>query len=141
MIFDVHDKPGRISSGGLSSAITTLKSFASWLDTALCDAAKPVERRIAVLPISITVPLNVLFGIASIVMSAGWPSFTLTMSVSSTFTSAVMTDISAIVMMVLAAEFCTPGTTVSPTRTGRFVTTPSIGAVALCFASMSSTRA
>ena len=36
------------------------------------------------------------------------------MSVSSTFTSAVINDMSAMVMMVLAAEFWTPGTTVSP---------------------------
>ena len=63
------------------------------------------------------------------------------MSVSSTFTSAVMTDISAMVMMVDAAEFCTPGTTVSPTRTGRSVTTPSSGASASYFASTSSMRA
>ena len=36
----------------------------------LCDAAKPVERRIAVLPISTTWPLNVLPGMASMVISA-----------------------------------------------------------------------
>ena len=84
--------------------MTTLKSFASWLEVVLCDAATPVERRIAVLPISITWPLKVLFGMASMVMSAVWSSFTLTMSVSSTFTSAVMSDMSAIVMMVLAGR-------------------------------------
>ncbi len=63
-----------------------------------------------------------------------------TMSVSSTFTSAVTIDISAIVMMVLAAAFCTPGTTVSPMRTGRYVTSPSMGAATLCFLRMSFTR-
>jgi len=40
---------------------------------------------------------------------------------------------SAMVMIVDAAEFCTPGTTVSPTRTGRSVTTPSSGASASYF--------
>ena len=114
MILPVQDRPGRISSGGLSNATTTLKSLASWLEMALCEAARPVERRIAVLPISITWPLKVWFGMASMVTSAIWSSFTLTMSVSSTFTSAVISDISAMVMMVLAAEFWTPGTTVSP---------------------------
>src|SRR5579862_683451 len=105
VILAVQERPGRISSGGLSSATTTLKSFASWLDVVVCDAAKPVDRTMAVLPISITWPLNVLFGMASIVTSAVWSILTLTMSVSSTFTSAVMSDMSAIVMMVLAAEF------------------------------------
>ena len=47
------------------------------------------------------------------------------MSVSSTFTSAVITDMSAIVISVLPGEFWIPMTTVSPSRTGRFVITPS----------------
>ncbi len=68
------------------------------------------------------------------------PIETFTMSVSSTLTSAVIRDISAMVMMVDAAEFWIPGTTVSPTRTGKSVTTPSSGAVASNFASTSSTR-
>src|ERR1700728_2030086 len=100
-IFAVQERPGRGSSGGLSIATITLKSFASWLDVVLCDAARPVERRIAVLPISITRPVKVLFGMASIEISADWPSWILTMSLSSTFTSAVTIDISAMVMMVL----------------------------------------
>src|SRR3569833_4508363 len=90
VILPVHDRPGRISSGGLSSAITTLKSLASWLDVVLWDAATPVDRTIAVLPISITWPSKVRLGIASIVTLAGWLSRTFTMSVSSTLTSAVM---------------------------------------------------
>src|SRR5262249_53897840 len=110
VIFAVEESPGRASSGGLSRATTTLKSFASWLETALWLAATPVERRIAVLPISMTWPLKVLFGMASMVTSATWPIFTLTISVSSTLTSEVMRDMSAIVMMVLAAEFWIPGT-------------------------------
>src|SRR5579875_581597 len=107
-----QDRPGRISSGGESSAMTTLKSLASWLEVALCEAARPLERRMAVLPMSVTLPVKVLLGMASMVMLAVWPRWTLTMSVSSTFTSAVISDISAMVMMVEAAEFCTPGTTV-----------------------------
>ena len=35
------------------------------------EAARPVERRMAVLPISITCPVKVLLGIASTVISAG----------------------------------------------------------------------
>src|ERR1700682_3422554 len=108
-ILEVQESPGRISSGGLSNAITTLKSLASWLEMALWLAATPVERKIAVLPISVTWPLKILLGMASIVTSATWLRWTLTISVSSTLTSAVMSDISAMVIMVLAAEFCTPG--------------------------------
>src|ERR1035438_753195 len=52
VILAVQDRPGRISSGGSSMATTTLKSLASWLETALWEAARPVERRMAVLPIS-----------------------------------------------------------------------------------------
>ena len=37
---------------------------------ALATPPHPVDRRIAVLPISITCPLNVLFGMASMVISA-----------------------------------------------------------------------
>ena len=55
----------------------------------------------AVLPISITWPLKVLLGMASMVISAAWSSFTLTISVSSTLTSAVISDMSAMVMMML----------------------------------------
>ncbi len=63
VIFAVQESPGRISSGGLSSPITTLKSLASWLEMALCEAAIPEERRMAVLPISVTWPLKVRLGI------------------------------------------------------------------------------
>ena len=52
-------------------ATTTLKSLASWLEVVLVEAARPVERRIAVLPISITCPVKVLFGMASTEISAG----------------------------------------------------------------------
>src|SRR5579871_2639207 len=103
VILALQESPGRISSGGFVWATTTLKSFASWLEVVLCDAARPEERRIAVLPISITLPAKDLSGIASIFTATGWPSWTLTISVSSTFTSAVINDISAIVMIVEAA--------------------------------------
>ena len=55
-------------------AMTTLKSLASWLEMALCEAATPVDRRMAVLPISVTSPLKVLLGMASMVMFAAGPS-------------------------------------------------------------------
>ena len=45
VIFAVQESPGRISSGGLSKATTTLKSLASWLEMALWEAATPLERR------------------------------------------------------------------------------------------------
>ena len=109
-------------------ATTTLKSLASWLEMALWEAATPVERRMAVSPISVTWPLKVRLGTASMVISDTWPSFTFTISVSSTLTSAVMRDISAMVMMRVPVWFCSPGTTDSPARTGRLVTTPSRGA-------------
>src|ERR1039458_788999 len=105
VILAVQDRPGRISSGGSSMATTTLKSLASWLETALWEAARPVERRMAVLPISMTWPLKVLLGMGSTVMSAVTSSARLTMAVSSTFPSAVIRDMSAIVMMLLPGVF------------------------------------
>ena len=59
----------------------------------------------ALSPISLTTARKVSLGMASTVTSAGWPVCTFTMSVSSTSTSAVMTDISAIVIRVLPGEF------------------------------------
>ena len=50
------------------------------------------------------------------------------MSVSSTLTSAVMTDMSARVIRVEPSAFWMPTTTVSPSRTGTLVTRPSKGA-------------
>ena len=82
----------------------------------------------ALLPISVTTALKFFLGIASMVTSAGWPSFTFTISVSSTLTSAVITDMSAIDINVLPGEFWIPMTTVSPSRTGRLVIMPSNGA-------------
>src|SRR5713226_4355667 len=101
VILAVQERPGRMSSGGASSATTTLKSFASWLEVVLCEAAMPVDRTIAVLPISMTWPLKVLLGMASMVTSAVWFILTFTISVSSTFTSAVMIDMSAMVIMIV----------------------------------------
>ena len=51
------------------------------------------------------------------------------MSVSSTFTSAVTTDMLASVIRVLPTAFWMPSTTVSPSCTGRLVTMPSKGAM------------
>ena len=125
VILAVVERPGRRSCGGSWSVTTTLKSFASSLVEACCDVERPLERTMALSPISETVPWKTFFGIASMVTSADWPSRTFTISVSSTLTSAVMTDMLAIVISVLPSAFWMPMTTDSPSRTGRFVTTPS----------------
>jgi hypothetical protein len=93
-----------------------------------CDVATPVVRSRAWSPTSVTWPLKTLPGRASTVTSAGWFRETLTMSVSSTLTSAVMTDMSARVISVEPSAFWMPTTTVSPSRTGTLVTRPSKGA-------------
>ena len=82
---------------------------------------------IGLLPISVTLPVNVLSGIASIVIFASWPILTIGMSVSSTSTSASMTDMSAMVSSTVPALFIVPMTTVSPSSMLRRVTMPSIG--------------
>ena len=82
---------------------------------------------IGLLPISVTLPVNVWPGIASIVTFAGWPILTVGMSVSSTSTSASMIDMSAIVSSTVPALFIVPMTTVSPSSMLRRVTMPSIG--------------
>ena len=71
--------------------------------------------------------MNVLSGIASIVTFAGWPSCTFGMSVSSTSSSAWMTDMSAIVSSTVPALFIVPITAFSPSSMLRRVTMPSIG--------------
>ena len=62
-----------------------------------CDDDVVPVAWIGLLPISVTLPVNVLPGIASMVTFAVWPNLTLGMSVSSTSTSASMTDMSATV--------------------------------------------
>ena len=118
-------------SGGSTSVTTTLKSFASWLEVVDWELARPVERMMALLPISVTLPLKVLLGMASIVTSADCPMRTFTMSVSSTLTSEVITDMSAMVISRLPGEFWMPITMFSPMCTGRLVTIPSRGAAKL----------
>ncbi len=60
--------------GGSWMVTTTLKSLASWLLDVDCAVETPVDRRIALLPISVTTPLNRCLGMASIDTSAGCPS-------------------------------------------------------------------
>src|SRR6516164_11046666 len=129
--FAVVERPGRRPDGGLSSVTTTLKSLASSLVVPLVVVVVvwPVLRLTALWPISVTFPLKVLLGIASMVTSAGWLSLTLTMSVSSTFTSAVITARSETWKSTLPTWFWMPGTTFSPKWTGRDVMMPSIGEV------------
>jgi len=69
------------------------------------EAARPVLLKMAVLPISVTCPLNTLLGMASMVTSASWPMRTFTISVSSTFTSEVTTDMSERVIKKLPVAF------------------------------------
>ena len=105
LIFAVVERPGRRLSGGLSMVMTTLKSFASCVLVVDCVVANPELRRIACEPISVTLPLKTFPGTASMVTSASWPILTFTMSVSSTFTSDVTTDMSERVIKKLPLEF------------------------------------
>ena len=105
LILAVVDRPGRRFSGGFASVTTTLKSLASWVLVVVCVVVSPELRSTACDPISVTLPLKIFPGTASIVTSASWPIFTLTMSVSSTFTSAVTTDMSERVIRKLPFEF------------------------------------
>ena len=105
VILAVVERPGRSSSEGSSSVTTTLKSLASSVPVVDCEVAMPVERSRAWSPTRVTWPLKTLPGKASTVTSAGWPIWTLTMSVSSTLTSAVMTLMSARVMRVEPSVF------------------------------------
>ena len=47
---------------GPASVTTTLKSLASSLAAVCCEVETPVERTIALLPISVTIALKVLLG-------------------------------------------------------------------------------
>ena len=89
--------------------------------------ADAVVAWIGLLPISVTLPLNSLSGRASIVIFASWPIRTKGTSVSSTSTSASMTDMSAIVSSTVPALFIVPIITISPCSTLRRVTMPSMG--------------
>ena len=72
--------------------------------------------------------MNVLPVIASTVIFPIWPIFTLGISVSSTSTSASITDMSATCSSTVPALFMVPTTAVSPCSTLRRVMMPSIGA-------------
>ena len=104
----------------MSKVTTTLKFVA-------CVPAAAAVVWIGLLPISVTLPVNVLSGIASMVIFAIWPRESVGMSVSSTSTSASMTDMSAIVSSTVPALFIVPTTTISPSSMLRRVTMPSIG--------------
>ena len=105
VIFAVAESPGRSSGGGLVRVTTTLKSLASSVPVVLWLVAIPVERRMAWSPTSVTCPGKTFPGKASTETSTGCPMATFKISVSSTLTSAVMTDRSANVMSVLPWAF------------------------------------
>ena len=117
---DVQVKPGRTSGICPSTVTTTLKLVA-------VVPAWALVAWMGLLPISVTLPANSLSGIASMVILAGWPIFTNGMSVSSTSTSASITDMSAMVINTVPALFIVPMTTVSPCSMLRRVTMPSMG--------------
>ncbi len=87
--------------------------------------------------ISVTRPLNTLSGKASISMLALSPSSICGMSVSSTSTTASISDRSATVSRTVPGLFIVPTIAVSPCSTLRRVTRPLIGAVITVFASRS----
>ncbi len=107
VISAVQVNPGRTSGTSPSITTTTLKFVAC-----LAPAAAPLW--IGLLPISVTRPLNVFSGSASMVTFANCPSVTLGMFVSSTSTSAWITDMSASVNSTVPALFIVPMTAVSP---------------------------
>jgi len=117
----VQVKPGR-TSGMLSSITTTTLKLVACLEPAFAPVAW-----IGLFPISVTCPANVLSGSASIETFASWPTDTFGMFVSSTSTSAWMTDMSASVRRTVPALFIVPMTAVSPSWMFRRVTMPSIG--------------
>ena len=127
-------RPGRRAAGGARSVTVTLKSLA-WLPVlaaAAVAAPWPRPREMAEDPISVTVPLISTPSSASTLTSAGWPSVTLRMSVSSTMTSTSMIERSATVMITVGEKLWAPITT-SPSSFWRFVTTPSMGETIVVF--------
>ncbi len=74
-----------------------------------------------------TFAVKVCPGIASIVTLAVWPRLTVGISVSSTSTSASITDMSAITSRTVPGLFMVPVTAVSPCSMLRRVTMPLIG--------------
>ena len=66
VILAVVESPGRRSGGGSFTVTTTLKSLASSLAVVCCEVATPVERTMALSPISLTTPWKTLCGIASV---------------------------------------------------------------------------
>ena len=98
----VQVKPGRTSGIGSSSIDLDLEVGRLRAGRAASAAW------IGLLPISVTWPLNDLSGIASIVIFAVWPSCTFGMFVSSTSTSAWITDMSASVSSTVPALFIVP---------------------------------
>ncbi len=82
----------------------------------------------ALLPTSVTTPLKVVSGRASRRTTAGWPGFTMTTSVSSTRTSASISDRSAMVRSTVPGLLIVPMMALSPSSTLSAVMTPDISA-------------
>ena len=86
-----------------------------------------MPRTMAEAPISVTSPSISRSSRASTSTVAFWPRVRLRMSVSSTMTSASMTERSATVMRTVGLKLMAP-MTISPSSLGRLVTTPDMGA-------------
>src|SRR3989442_8599493 len=121
--------PGRkaflTSSGNVSSNFrVTLNSFASWTFTR--GERPPVVSDFATASgfFNVTTALMSLSPSASTLTFAGWPTTTLEISVSSTFTSTLIVDMSAIVIKGVDDK---AETAYSPTRVGMSAITPASG--------------
>src|SRR5258708_38783265 len=89
VILAVEERPGRRADGGSASVTTTLKSFASWLVAAAWEVGTPVERTMALSPISLTMPWKPLGGSSELGTAVGRPACTWTLWVSTTFIRAL----------------------------------------------------
>jgi len=107
LILAVVDRPGRKFSGGFGQRHDDLEIFRSCVLVVVCvvvspetgDKAQPAIQSLSLLPLKI-------FSRHCVDRHVGLlAQFTLTMSVSSTFTSAVTTDISESVIRKLPFEF------------------------------------
>ena len=131
----VTEKPGRMRSGGWSSLTRTLKLIASEVVMRPWSSGSVLE--IGEFSTCVTIPSKARFGYASIERIAFCPTWTLGTSVSSTISTASTVAMSEIVISCVPGLFIVPMTVTSPSLTGRFVTTPSIGARTVVLESVS----
>src|SRR2546422_2151414 len=128
VIVAVELMPGRrpflISSGKSRNSIVTLNSFASCTFTRLDRPPVVSDLETASGFFCVTTALISLSPRASTLTFTGWPTSTLEISVSSTFTSTLIVDMSA---MVIKGVDDKAETAYSPTRVGMSAITPASG--------------